>query len=175
MIIVGQHRNERLALRHLRDLRREYAPRPVELLSRRNARGEYSARGHYFWFEVGDEPEKRIELVAHFDYASTKAKDLLRFQVHILAPGSVTDDEALGVISDHFNQGKKYPQGWREKVIYWGHVKDAGSDQGLPHKYNRKDPAELHLARLAIGGGERKVSRRNPVRTRRRAGRKAEK
>jgi len=84
MIIVGNHRSAALAQRHLRELRREHKGSTVEIISRRNASGRYSGRGQYFWFEVTKLPTNQIELVAHFDYSSRKAKRLLRFQVHII-------------------------------------------------------------------------------------------
>lgn len=172
MIIVGHHRSATLAQRHLRALRREHKGSSVEIVSRRNASGRYSGRGQYFWFEVVKLPTDRIELVAHFDYASTKAKDLLRFQVHIIGPSKTTDREALEVIVNHFSDEEPYPRGWKEKIIFWGHTRGDGD---VEQEYNADDSLQTHLAKLAILGGERKVSRRNPVRKNRRTGRKAAK
>ena len=165
MIITAQHRNYKLAMRHLAKLRREYAS--AELLSRRNKRGQFSCRGQFYVFEVTKETQDKIELVAHFDYGSSKARDLLRFQVHIVGPGDVSDNEALRVISEHFEEGKSYPKGWKQKTIYWGHVMPESSDD-VEHEYVREDARQTYLARLAIGSGERRVSRRRTIKKNRR-------
>lgn len=170
MIIQAQHRNFALATRHLRELRKKYAS--AELLSRRNARGRFSNRGQFYVFEVTEATQDKIELVAHFDYGSSKAKDLLRFQVHIIGPADASDDEALRVIREHFSEGEAYPKGWRQKTIYWGHVMSGEDDGEVEKEFDRDDERQAHLARLAIGGGERKVSRRIAVKKNRRAGKK---
>ncbi len=52
--VIGEHRSSKLALRHLAELRRKN-PEPfytVLLVARRNARGQFSARGRSFYFEI---------------------------------------------------------------------------------------------------------------------------
>jgi len=52
--VIGIHRSETLALRHLRDLQRKN-PEPfytVILAARRNKQGRFSARGTVFYFEI---------------------------------------------------------------------------------------------------------------------------
>jgi len=170
MIISAQHRSYALALRHLRELRRKYPS--AELLSRRNARGRYSSRGQFYEFEVTEETQQKIELVLHFDYSSTAARDLLRFQVHVIGPGNVSDDEALRVVREHFTKGGKYPKGWREKAIYWGHVQP-WEDVERPIG---DDFRVQGLRDMVIAGGEGTVARKRTIKTRRRAAkRKAKK
>jgi hypothetical protein len=73
LTVVGQHRNEALAIRHLRKLQKQY-PEPeffVWIAARRNAKGQYSANGHFFTFEVWkikeEEEEEEIEYEGAFD------------------------------------------------------------------------------------------------------------
>jgi hypothetical protein len=55
MKIEGQHRSLSLAERHLSELQRNYPDRQVEIVARRNSKGQYSSHGHYFTFEVKEE------------------------------------------------------------------------------------------------------------------------
>jgi hypothetical protein len=169
MIIDAQHRNYRLALRHLAALRHQYGN--AELLSRRNARGRFSQRGQLFQFEVREDTGKRVQFVLHFDYAGGKAKDLLRFQVHVSGPEDVSDDEAIRIIRDNFGGDEKpLPKGWRRRSIYWGHISE-GSAPDETVKRKVKDDREKGLQRLAIDFGKASVANRKiTARKNRRAG-----
>jgi hypothetical protein len=171
MIVVGYHRSAALAHKHLLALRREHRDATVELIGRRTAKGRYSSRGRYFWYEI-TKHESKIELVLHFDYGSSRARDLLRFQVHVIGPGNAADDEALRIVRSHFSEGKRFPVGWRQKTIFWGHSRP-GDESDVERDYSKGDDSRIdRLAEIAIGGGEGKVSRRTTVKTRRRAGKK---
>jgi hypothetical protein len=164
LIIVGKHRSAALAARHLSALKRQYPDSRVELIARRNGAGRYSSSGHFFWYEV-TKLEEKIELVLHFDYASPKDSRLLRFQVHVTAPGATDDDEAIEVVRQHFTSKKKWPKGWRQRSIYWGHVLP-----GTPEEVRRKyDPEEhAHIRRITFAGGEGTVTSRRAIKKNRR-------
>jgi len=155
MIIESCHRSERLALRHLAQLRREYAS--AEIISRRNRRGRFSKYGKCFQFEVQEATGEQTEIVLHFDYAGGKDNSrIIRFQIHIIGPADVSDAETLRVVRDHFTQKKAYPKGWKEKSIHWGARRDPEPDRD----YNPKIEREKYLAYLAFSGEGRTISRK---------------
>ena len=158
MIITSYHRNAGLALRHLATLRRshDYA----EIVDRRNAAGRFSARGRYFTFEVRDEAEeKTIEYVLHFDYGDAKSKNLIRYQVHIIAPSGLKDSEVIAGVRAR-SKGEAWPKGWKKKAIYWSHP---------PKCELRSERLPKTLRKAAIGGGKASVSGRNPISQHRRS------
>lgn len=163
MIIQSQHRSLALALRHLSALSRKYDS--AELLSRRNARGEYSRRGQFYVFEVETKKKKkRTEYVVHFDYGSVskqKGKRLVRFQVHVFGPCSSKADDVIDAIRE-FNSSEEWPRGWSHKTIFWGHPRNEDEDACVW----RKDPISEELREAAIDGGTAKLA--NHCRTSRR-------
>lgn len=158
MIIVGHHRSIALARRHRAQLRRDYAPRSVEIISRRNKRGRFSVRGRYFVFEVGENQEpKTLELVVHFDYENPReGSRLLRFQVHVIVPFGREDSKYVSEIKHYFEEGGKLAKGYKVKVIYWGKVRRDEGDKEV----SRTDFINKELRQLAILGGTSKIIRR---------------
>jgi len=133
LIIDSYHRNYSLALRHLSALRREYPGQSVELLSRRNSSGRFSSRGHHFQFEVRERQE-RVELVAHFDYGSSKKKSVIEMQLHVFAPGGLDDSEYIQAIRDRA-QGRAWPsREWSARLLEYksgkkGFRKNSGTNK----------------------------------------------
>lgn len=165
MIISARHRSYALALRHLAALRRQHPKASVEIISRRNASGKFSKRGIYYQFEVIEhEPIGKLELVLHFDYGGSKATDLIRFQVHITAPGDTDDEEALRIVRDHYTPREKesWPKGWKETKIFWGHARGDGD---VHREFDPEDERQRYLRRLALGG-EAKIARKSAIKTR---------
>src|SRR6185369_13603009 len=136
-LVLGQHRSLALAERHARALQREHA-RPVEIISRTNAKGEHSARGQFYTFRIQPAKRKpkspggargrgRTEFVLHFDYGDDSAPDmddveagehLVRFQVHVIAPKGTTDERAIKAV-EFWNQEGKAPKGFKVKSIFY--------------------------------------------------------
>jgi hypothetical protein len=168
MIVDSYHRNYSLALRHLAALRRENPGQQVELLSRRNAQGRYSSRGHNFRFEViGEKPTgKGIEFVAHFDYGSKKKGSVIEMQLHIFAPEGTTDNEALQAIRDRA-LGKPWPsKKWQARMLeYKSGKKSLRKNEGA-----NKLPKGLVNTTMAEGSG--RVTSRVAVSSNRRTRRK---
>jgi hypothetical protein len=161
MILTAHHRSESLAARHLTALRRKYFR--VNLISRRNANGTYSERGHTFVYEIEEKkPKKRIEVVLHFDYGTQKGHDLIRFQVHVFGPATATDAQFIRAVRQR-SAGDPWPKGFSKKAIYWG------QDE------KRTDYISTKLRKAAIAGGSATVARKRAVRSNRRANRKAKK
>lgn len=142
----------------------------MRLLSRRNARGHYSERGHTYVWEVFEKPKgNRIEIVVHFDYGTKKAKNLIQFQVHVFGPSTATDAECVEAIR-RFEKGEK-PQGWKWKEIFWAHPPKF--DPAGPIEEERDEDGEqseeaqrLRAPRRAaiFSPEEVRVARKNPVR-----------
>lgn len=136
-IIKGKHRNAALAQRHAAALAREHGGE-VKIV-RRNASGQFSARGKHYSFEIVKPARKRkasrkpvaakkptgkqIEYVAHFDYGEKKSRNLIRFQVHFFAPEGLPDSRVISIIKKWESDGT-VPQGWRYEIIFWGHPKE---------------------------------------------------
>jgi hypothetical protein len=158
LIIKARHRNERLALRHLARLKRQW--NYAEIDSRRNSRGHFSARGQVWWYEVRNF-DKQLEIVLHFDYVSgskKKGKKDIRFQVHVIGPKGATDAEAIRAVRQRSATGA-WAKGWKHKAIFWGRTRDENPHQTKPL------PPELRAAALAVG--ESRVVRRSEVRSNR--------
>lgn len=51
MVIHSRHRNYKLALRHLRELKRKHGQ--AKIIARRNSQGRFSKRGQFYTFDVG--------------------------------------------------------------------------------------------------------------------------
>lgn len=157
MIIVGQHRNLRLAKRHLAQLRRDYAPQAVRIVSRRNAAGVFSVRGQFFYFRISkvQEPE-RVELVLHFDYQGGKENSkILRIQVHVIIPYGFSDGEILDRLQKDYQSGKEHenlPDDWEIKKITWGKVISGDSET----KVTRPIEEAKYLADIAIPAAQRR-------------------
>ena len=167
MIVDSHHRNHSLALRHLSALRRENPGQQVELLSRRNAQGRYSYRGHHFQFEViGEKPSGEIEFVAHFNYGSVKRGSVIELQLHIFAPESTTDDEALEAIRDRAN-GKPWPsKKWRSTLLeYKSGKKGFRKNQGA-------NKLPKGIINSAVAGGAGRITSRSAIQPNRSSRRK---
>jgi hypothetical protein len=162
MIVNGKHRNTELALKHLKALQRQHPNATVEIISRRNALGRHSKNGQYWYFEV-TEHKLREEYVVHFDYGSRRANDLLRFQVHVTGPGA-SDEVALAEIRDHYANGTRWKKGWREKVIYWGHVPEGSGPQETVERDFSESPSGLLSD--AANRGYSNLSQRKKIRGR---------
>lgn len=167
MIIKGHHRSLALAEKRKKALSRKHPNSTVEIISRRNSKGRHAKNGQYFYFEVTEHKE-REEYVIHFDYGSNKdSRNVLRIQVHITGPGG-SDDEAIKIISDHFENGEKLPKGWRKKTIYWGHVSE-GSDDEVDREI---DPSIKAIAGAIVTQNNGTVVRRKQIKTNRRKGKR---
>lgn len=177
MIIITHHRSRKLADRNRRQLEKKYFI--VRLDARRNDKGRYSTGGHTFVWEVFDKPKgKRIEIVLHFDYGSTKKKNLIQFQVHIFGPSESTDSEAIAAVRK-FERDEK-PKGWKWKEIFWAHPPKSAQGPIDDDPENEDEIAQslAGVRRAAIGAPdlvsvERKSAREDSVRQSRRPNRKA--
>lgn len=169
MIIIGQHRSQALADRHLRDIRREHPDSTVQETSRRNARGRFSMRGHFFTFEVIDHPEK-LELVAHFDYGGGRKSNLIEFQLHIFAPRGTSDEDAIKTIRQRA-RGVPWPKGWKAKTLRYA----SGTKGWRANKGKDKLPKGLINRSISAGDGaiEQRIPRKNSIRSDRHSGDKA--
>lgn len=168
MIIQSHHGSAALASRKRRELEKRYYV--VRLLSRRNGRGQYSASGHTFVWEVFNKESGRTEFVVHFDYGGERGKNLIRFQVHVIGPEGATDEEAISAIRK-FERGEK-PKAWKWKEIYWAHPK-AFSPQGPIEEDEKAEELLQAVRRGAIGSPNSvSVARKNTVRINRRTKRK---
>lgn len=155
MIIKANHASLSLALRHLTQLKKQFLH--AEIISRRNASGHYSERGHVFFFEARGQVKKkqrRTEYVVHFDYdeQGPGRRDLIRYQVHVFGPSGVSDREAIAAIRQ-IERGES-PKGWKVKTILWGKN---------PPPSERKDIPLGSLKKSAILGGEASVSSRRKI------------
>jgi len=63
-------------------------------------------------------PEPQQEFVLHFDYGSKKARNLIRFQVHIFGPKGAKDKEVLDAVKGWEKTGE-LPKGWKQIAIDW--------------------------------------------------------
>lgn len=69
-VIFGQHRSQKLAERHAKELDRKYGPTWF-IVARRRADGQFSTRGHFFEFRRQPEKPKLFEWIVSFTYSRT--------------------------------------------------------------------------------------------------------
>lgn len=120
-----------LAERHGAKLARGRNVVSVELVSRRNAKGKFSSRGHFFVFRVKKRKRRPIvkrEYVVRFSYQARKKGTNKLIEIHLEGPNRNDRDKVIAIVIEWIKTGK-IKRFWKVRSIDWQGGDAEGPDE----------------------------------------------